>query len=239
MKCNQIKEKFSDFLTGEIDEITRKEIQEHITGCGSCREELESLSAIWTKLGVLPEEQPSNNVRTRFYAALEKYKQNLEQKKARPHLGKLLGGWFERWVPRRPVFQFSNAIIFLVVGLTAGYFLHASLQRGGEITLLRQEVRQIRQITAVSLLRQESLSERLREIGWSSRVELPDEEILEAFFRTLDSDTNIKTRLTAIDALYLFPNYPNVRQELAQSLSEQTTPLVDIALTLTRYINDF
>ena len=79
MKCNQIKERFSDYLTGEIDEMARRDIQEHVTSCDSCREELESLSAIWTKLGVLKEELPSKNLRTRFYATLEDYKQNLQQ----------------------------------------------------------------------------------------------------------------------------------------------------------------
>ena len=71
MKCIQIKSRFSAYLTGEVDEIGREEIQNHVTECSSCRDELESLSAIWTKLGVLPEEQPGNEMRHRFYKMLE------------------------------------------------------------------------------------------------------------------------------------------------------------------------
>jgi anti-sigma factor RsiW len=238
MKCSQIKKRFSDFLTGEIDKTTRKEIEKHVTVCGSCRGELESLSAIWTKLGVLPEEQPSDSVRTRFYTALEKYKQSLEKEKARPHLGKFLDGWLERWAPRRPVFQFSLALMLLVVGLAAGYFLNAGLQKGGEIARLRQEVHQVRQVAEASLLRQESLSERLRGIGVTSRVEQSDEGTLEALHRFVSSDANINSRLAAIDALHLLPHYPLIRQELVQSLSEQTSPLVEIALTLTHHIKN-
>lgn len=232
MKCNQIKKRFSDFLTGEIDKATRKEIEEHVTACSACRDELESLSAIWTKLGVLPEEQPSDSVRTRFYTTLEKYNQSQEKEKARPNLGKLLDGWLEGWAPRRPVFQFSLALMLLVVGLTAGYFLRAGLLGGGEIARLRQEVHQVRQIAEVSLLRQESLSERLRGIDVTSRVEQSDEGTLEALLRIVSSDTNINTRLAAIDALHLLPDYPLIQQDFVQSLSEQTSPLVDIALTL-------
>ena len=81
MKCDQIKERFSDYLTGEIEETARRDIQEHVTSCDSCREELQSLSAMWTKLEVLQEEQPSKNLRTRFYADLKDYKQNLQQEK--------------------------------------------------------------------------------------------------------------------------------------------------------------
>ncbi len=238
MKCNQIKKRFPDFLTGEIDKATRKEIEEHVTACDSCRDELESLSAIWTKLGVLPEEQPSNNVRTRFYTTLEKYKQSLAKEKVRPNLGKLLDSWLERWAPRRPIFQFSLALVLLVMGLAAGYFLHAGLQRGGEIARLRQEVHQVRQIAEVSLLRQESLSERLRGISVTSRVEQSDEGTLEALLRIVSSDTNINTRLAAIDALHLLPDYPLIQQDFVQSLSEQTSPLVDIALILTHHIKN-
>lgn len=236
MKCSKIREKFSDFLIGEIDEITRKEVQEHVTGCSLCREELEVLSAIWAKLGVLPDEQPSKHVRTRFYAMLEKYKRSQELEKARPRPGKILEGWLERWAPRKAVFQFSFAFMLLVLGLAAGYFIHASWQRGGEIALLRQEIQQIRQIASVSLLRQESLNERLREIGSSSRLEQPDEEPLASLLRTVGSDTNINSPLASIEDPYLFPGYPIVKQELAQSLSEQTSPLVEIALALVCHI---
>jgi hypothetical protein len=237
MKCKQIKGKFADYLIGEIDEVTRKEIQEHLTACSSCREELENLSAIWTKLGVLPEEQPSHNMRARFYTTLEEYKQNMQQKKERTRLGTLMDGWFERLMPRRPAFQFSLALILLVVGLTAGYFLHAGVQGGGEIAQLRQEVRQIRQITAVSLLRQESLREQLRNAGLSSQVELPDEETLADFLRRVDSDITTDSRLAALDAL--FPQSPAIRQELARSISERTSPLVEIALAFSQHVTKF
>ncbi len=237
MKCKQIKGKFADYLIGEIDEVTRKQIQEHVTECDSCREELESLSAIWTKLGVLPEEQPSHNVRARFYATLEEYKQNMQLEKERPKLGTLMDGWFERLMPRRPAFQFSMALILLVVGLTAGYFLHAGFQENGEITQLRQEVRQIRQITAVSLLRQESLREQLRNAGLSSQVELPDEETLADFLRRVESDITKDSHLAALDAL--FPQSPAIRRQLSRSLSEKTSPLVEIALAFSQQITKF
>lgn len=237
MKCSQMKKRFSDYLIGEIDDNTRKEIQEHVTACGSCREELESLSAIWTKLGVLPEEQPSNNVRKRFYTALEEYKQNLEHVKAHPRLGQLMDGWFERLVPRRPVYQFSLALLFLVVGLAAGFLLHANWERGGEIAQLRQEVSQIRQITAVSLLRQESLREQLREVGWTSGVDLPDEETLADFLRRVAADKTSDSGLAAINAL--FPQSPAIRQGLAQSLSERTSPVVEIALAFSQHVSKF
>ncbi len=140
-------------------------------------------------------------------------------------------------IPRRPVYQFSLALLFLVVGLAAGFLLRSNWQKGGEIAQLRQEVSQIRQITAVSLLRQESLREQLREVGWSTGVDLPDEETLADFLQRVAADKTSSPGLTAINAL--FPQSPAIREELALSLSEKTSPLVEIALAFSQHVSKF
>lgn len=80
MKCEQIREKFADYLAGELDDKSLAEVCAHLADCPACREELEGLSAIWTKLGVLPKEQPSGALRSRFYEMLEGYKEGLEKR---------------------------------------------------------------------------------------------------------------------------------------------------------------
>jgi len=230
MKCKKIKEKFSDFLIGDLDQISKEEIKEHLTACSSCREELESLSEIWTKLGVLSEEEPSDRLRPRFYGMLEAYKQGLQQEKPSPRWRNVFNGWLEGWWPRRPVFQFTFALILLVVGLALGYFFTSDGQNRTEVAQLRQEIQSVRQSMAVSLLDQPSAVERLRGVNWSSRLEQPKEETLQALLNTLNRDPNINVRLAAADALYIFYNYPVVRQGLIQSLSQQTSPLVQFAL---------
>jgi len=226
MKCNQIKEKFSDFLTGELDKNVREKIQEHITVCSSCREELENLSAIWTKLEVLPEEQPSDKVRTRFYAVLDQYKKIQDRKTVRPRKERSSTGWLPPWIPARPAFQFSIAALLLVVGLAGGYFLRPGWQRKGEIAQLRQEVHQLSRITAVSLLQQESLSEQMGGIRWSSRLSQENRASLADFLRTLNLD---------ISAISPSRNNSIAQSEFIQSLSEQASPVVEIALTFVKH----
>jgi len=226
MKCTQIKEKFSDFLTGELDKNVREEIQEHITVCSSCREELENLTAIWTKLGVLPEEQPSDKVRTRFYAVLDQYKKNQDRKTVRPRKERFSTGWLPPWIPTRPAFQFSIAALLLVVGLAGGYFLRSGWQRKGEIAQLRQEVHQLSRITAVSLLQQESLSEQMGGIRWSSQLSQENRVSLVDFLRTLNLD---------ISPISPSPNNSIAQSAFVQSFSEQASPVVEIALNLVKH----
>jgi hypothetical protein len=231
MNCESIREKFADFLAGELDEGSRQRVQTHLFVCPACREELEGLSAIWTKLGVLPKEQPGPALRQRFYEMLEAYKDGLDEARTGPGLRRTISGWLERIMPRQPVYQFALSLVLLVAGLGAGYLLNGSRPAAkNEIAALHSEVTDMRRAVAISMLKQASPSERLMGVSWSSRLESPDEKILQALLDTLNHDSNVSVRLAAIDALYLFYDNPHVKAGLIESLAGQTSPLVQISL---------
>jgi hypothetical protein len=230
MSCKKIEEKFPDFLTGDLDQKSKEKIQAHLASCASCREELESLSSIWTKLGVLSEERPSSGLRARFYTMLESYKQELERKKPAVHFKKFYEGWAAQLWPRRPAFQLSLSLSLLLVGLLVGYLLNAGSRGNGEIAQLREDVHNMQQMVAVSLLDQRSPSERLKGVNWSSRIERPHAGTLEKLIYTLNNDPSVNVRLSVVDALYLFYGNPVVKDGLIHSLSQQTSPLVQVAI---------
>jgi hypothetical protein len=230
MTCQNIKELFPEFLTGELDRETQERVQSHLASCDSCREELENLSAIWTKLGVIPEEQPSGEVRIRFYTMLEAYKQGMTQESQPSRLKKVFSDVFEHMWPKRPAYQFSIALLFLVVGVAAGIFLSSQGQNGTQLTMLQDEVQDMQQTLAISLLDKPSASERLQGVSLSSRMVHPNSKTLGALLYTLDNDKNVNVRLAAVDALYLFYNSPGVKEGLLRSLENQPSPLVQVAL---------
>lgn len=67
-------------------------------------------------------------------------------------------------------------------------------------------------------------------MGWSQRVRQPDEKVLNAPVHALNYDPSVDVRLAAVDALFQFSDQHMVRQALVESLSRQTSPLVQIAL---------
>ena len=101
MTCEKIQERFADYLTGDLDETGRTEIQAHILDCDGCRKDLEDLTVVWAKLGVLPEEQPGGAVRSRFYAMLEDAKDKLDAERAAASARPRFADWFTF---RRPAF---------------------------------------------------------------------------------------------------------------------------------------
>ncbi|MBN1272424.1 MAG: HEAT repeat domain-containing protein [Candidatus Aminicenantes bacterium] len=229
MKCNNIKDKIPDYLTGELEDSQRRSIQDHIAECLSCREELEEMTATWTRLGVLDEEQPSRDMRTKFYAMLETYKKEAEQKKTEEPR-RSFGEWLSLWWPKRPAAQFALSATFLLVGLIGGFFIQSGSFQAQTAARLNEEIQSMRRTLAVSLMNQPSASERIKGINTSYDLEKPGAETIEMLLQTLNSDPNINVRLAAVDALYLFYNQPGVRDGLMNSLAQQTSPLVQVSL---------
>jgi hypothetical protein len=235
MNCEKTQGMFADYLTGDLDAGGRRRVQAHIAGCAACRADLENLTMIWAKLGVLPEEQPGPGLRHRFYGMLEDYKNSLpaaERQAARPERsGSPGGGWREWFTFRRPAFAAAFSVFLVLAGLAAGWFIAGGRGRGSaRLALLSSEVQDMRQEVALSLLDRPSAADRIMGIGYSAAVDEPKDRTLEALFEALDRDPNPNVRLAAVEALYLFRNSPGVRENLVRSLAVQTYPLVQIAL---------
>lgn len=230
MKCDDIRNQLPDYWTGALDEISKAEMQTHFASCPACRAEAETLSAIWKKLGAIPEERPGRALRARFETTLKAYVQGLRQAARGPSTREKLDKWLGGWWPREPVFQFGFAVAFLAVGLLVGYSLTENSRGGGEVAQLREEVRHTRQLVALSLLQEQSASERLKGVDWSNRIAQPDSQVLSALLHTVNYDQNVNVRLAALDALHPSAANTTVRRGLVESLERQTSPMVQIAM---------
>jgi hypothetical protein len=231
MNCDEVRDQLPDYWTGALEEGAKTRMQTHFASCPACRAEAETLSAIWKKLGAIPEERPGRALRARFDATLEAYMQGLRQAERGPSTRERVDKWLEGWWPRQPVFQFGFALAFLAVGLLVGYSItQNSRSGGGEVAQLREEVRHTRQLVALSLLQQQSASERLKGVDWSNRMTRPDPQVLSALLHTVNYDQNVNVRLAALDALHQSANNEMVRRGLVESLDRQTSPMVQIAL---------
>ena len=227
MNCEQVKSSVPDYLANSLNQESSAAIQSHLTMCGACRQEMAILESAWTRLGVLEDAQPSPRARTRFYAMLEKEQLNLGTQAAKRIT---LADWVEGWWPPRPRWQFAFGLLLLVVGIGLGRWSLERPKQDGDIARLRDEVGDLRELLTLSLLQQQSASERLRGVSWSSQVPQPEETVLSALLQTLNSDPNVNVRLAALDALQKFSSVQEVRQGLLHALERQKSPLMQIML---------
>jgi hypothetical protein len=202
MNCDEYKNLITISVFGELTQEELAQLKTHLRECSRCAsiyEKSEKLSDLSHQKDDIP--LPDKEKSWRIIAA-----KALKRKRS----------WFERFDLQKPVFQYASALLLLVVGFAAGYSIRSGGLNGSPLAQLQEEVSQIREITAASLLRQESLNMKLREIGMSTPLVQADERPLAYLFRTLVSGAD---------------------EELIPAQSEQTSPLVDIALTLVRHIN--
>ena len=228
MNEQHVVEHLSAFISGNLDEALTQTVKQHLSDCEACRREYASSSAIWEGLGRLPEEKPSQALTTGFYDMLKGYEHAARDADA---ISTRLRGarsvvrsWFAS-----PAFQVSFALVVLVFGLFLGRFLGG----GGdahEVAQLRDEVRQLGNLLTVSLLQQESASERLKGVSWSQKSTANDVEIVDALIQTMKYDPNVNVRLAALDALTRDLSQPRVRQEIIRSFPAQNSPLMQAAL---------
>ena len=88
----------------------------------------------------------------------------------------------------------------------------------------------MRQMVTLSLLQQQSASERLKGVSFTARIDQPGGEVTLALLDALMHDPNVNVRLATIDALRRFAARDNVRRGMIDALTRQTSPLVQIAL---------
>jgi len=215
MNCEQARTQFVDYWRGTLDDEAG-EFDAHLASCERCRAEAQDLKDLWGTLGAFPEEDPSMNMRVRFYDSLRAWRQQ-EAHRRQP-----------LWWLRHPAFQAACAVAILVIGVGVGYMVRG--RDSAEVSQLRGEIYNMRQMVALSLLQQQSASDRLRGVNYAYRVEQSDPQVLSALLTTVNHDPSVNVRLAAVDALRNFTDSPVGRKGLVQALAKQDSPLVQIAI---------
>ena len=199
MKCEEMGELLPDYLQGSLKAEQDELVEQHIAECADCREDV----AIWKKLSLLPVEQPSAESRERFEAMLHAY-QTGRSDKAAAELGREKRGGVWNWL-RSPVGTVAWSAALLVIGVFAGNSLGNrpthSIADQGEIAAMHSELTNMRQLVVLSMLQQQSASERLQGVSYSQREGQLDPQVVAALVHTLRYDNSVDVRLAALDAL--------------------------------------
>jgi hypothetical protein len=231
MKCEQIGELLPDYLQGNLDEEQNEIVELHTAQCADCRDEV----SIWKKLAMLPVEQPSAASRARFEAMLHAYQTGRSDRVSARfgRAGRAAGSNIFQWL-RTPVGVVAWSAALLVIGIFAGnYFGNRPthpIANQDEIAAMHTELTNMRQLVVLSMLQQQSASERLQGVSWSQREAHLDPQVMSALLHTLRFDGSVDVRLAALNALSRHAGQPQVHKGVLDALQEQQSPLVQVAL---------
>ena len=226
MKCEEIAELLPDYLREGLQEEQKKIVERHLESCVECGE----VAGLWKKLALIPDEQPSPAGRARFEAMLQAYQagQGREEVTRRTDKGASFWSVFE-WL-RSPVGAVAWSIALVALGTYMGLQLGGAKSNSKDLAAMHTELTNMRQMVALSMLQQQSASQRLEGVTWTRREEHLDPQVLSALMHTLRYDPSVDVRLAALDALSRHAGQPQVKKTVVDALQEQQSPLMQVAL---------
>ena len=227
MKCEEIAGLLPDYLQEGLKAEQKKFVERHLEGCAECSE----VAGLWKKLALIPDEQPSAASRERFETMLQAYQTGRgveDVTRRRPGRQASIWSAFE-WL-RSPVGAVAWSIALVAVGAYLGMQLGSAKTNSQDIAAMHTELTNMRQMVALSMLQQQSASQRLEGVTWTRREEQLDPQVLSALMHTLRYDQSVDVRLAALDALSRHAGQPLVKKTVVDALQEQQSPLVQVAL---------
>jgi hypothetical protein len=234
MNCERIREQIPEALAGKLNKADRDALVEHLEGCAGCRTEVAELNAVWRGLETvksgMDDAAPGVGAKVRFQEMLAAYQAGMAAAQPSARLP-VTNPPRVAWFPTQPVWRFAMAAGLLLAGILCGRYLPQAGAGGNpEIAQLRAQVENLHQMVAISMLQQQSPSARMRGVTYTEKISQPDPQVLDALLQAVNHDANVNVRLSAVDALQKFATGPEVALAMVNSIPEQESPLVQIAL---------
>jgi hypothetical protein len=204
----------------------KKVVERHLEGCLECRE----VAGLWKKLALIPDDEPSAEGRERFEAMLDAYQAGRGNEGVTRNASGGASIWnVFQWL-RSPVGAVAWSLALVALGTYLGLQLGGSKTNSQDLAAMHTELTNMRQLVALSMLQQQSASQRLEGVTWTKREGQLDPSVLAALMHTLRYDTSVDVRLAALDALSRHAGQPLVKKTVVDALQEQQSPLVQVAL---------
>lgn len=224
MKCEEVDKLMLDYLDNNLDENLTGEIEKHLEKCERCIDELKDSQQVLSLITEDEMEKPDDSLRINFYHMLHsEIKKNSEGSIFIPQRKISAGSFLLRY-------KVAAGFALLICGTFIGIFLHASLiNNSQELRQLQAEVSALKEASVLTMLRQESSSDRIQAVNLIEELDEPDEKVIEVLIRTLNHDKNVNVRMAAAYALSKY-NQSSVNDSLVKSLSLQENPILQITL---------
>ncbi|MEX0275653.1 MAG: HEAT repeat domain-containing protein [Flavobacteriaceae bacterium] len=215
-----------DYFREALAETDKQELELFLKEHPDHAMELEQLRDVWAQMDAMVVPETSEEMDARFFGFLNTEVEKTQKVAKKPTAGFLdvLGSlWRPRW---------AYGFLLLAVGVAAGYFLGPKEEPQSLEPLVADtnETEEVREQLVLTLLDQPSANKRLQAVTEATKMNKATESVIEALFATLNKDPNVNVRLAAVESLSRYVENPLVRMGLIQSITQQESPLVQIAL---------
>jgi hypothetical protein len=209
-----MEKEFEAYLTGELNENELQRFEKKLADSETLRTEFELFKKLWFALPEMEVPTPSSQLYSGFNKILEEEI-------------KIIGKQKTRWGLFPKV---SLAAALLIAGTFLGIFFQKSrnVSPSSEVASLTQEVKELKEMMMLQMIKDPMATERLRAVTISSELPEINESVLDALFVTLNNDENDNVRLVTLETLTQWADRPEVREQLIKSMANQESPIVQL-----------
>lgn len=214
-------EQIIEYLEGGLAPDQRKEVENQLSTDPELKAKLEELEQLLQTIANVPDVEAPPELEWGFKAELDRLQSTLGQKRheTRENAGTTPNKW---WL------QIAAGFGLLIIGFLAGTQRNDS---SGQLLAMQTQIQSLQQVVMQQTLESPSASERIKAVNQIEQVPFqPDEELVNTLVKTATQDKSVNVRYAAVQALGNFMDYPSVRNEMVRSLSQQTEPLIQIAM---------
>ena len=168
--------------------------------------------------------EPPDRLDDRFYSML---RDNLSEDNRNYRIGP---SGFLKSDSYRVMTRIAAGIALFIIGWFGARITGSTQSAEKQLAELTSEVSGLRQSLVLTMLSQDSPSERIQAVNMVSEMSEVDNKIIESMLSTLNNDPNDNVRMVALETLTLYVDYPEVREGLVKSISIQESPLIQYRL---------
>jgi HEAT repeats len=132
-------------------------------------------------------------------------------------------------MPIRWIVGVAASLVLFVAGFLLGR-MGNNPQVSPDIAGIQKDLQETKRMVMLSMLKQNSASERIQGVNYVHEIKDTNPQIIEALIHTLNQDESTNVRMAAANALFTFKDEPKVRQAFIQSLQNQDDEAVQISL---------
>lgn len=219
MKNRDLNEKAAELLRDDLSSEEREAIIRSLEEEGLSSAELEALMQLRADIDNVFSSEPGERMDSRFRAMLEDESKN--EKQSVNNASRLT------FSNRYPWLFAAAGIALFVLGWFSASVVSAE---NSQLADLSGEVRQLKETLVLTMLDQPSTVERIKAVNMIGEFETPDSRIIENLINVLNTDNNDNVRLLALEALIKYSDNEEVRAGLIASISEQTSPMIQLRM---------
>lgn len=222
MKNRDLNEKAAELLRDDLSPEEREAIIKSLEEEGLSGEELEALMQLHADIDNVFSSEPGERMDSRFHSMLQD--ENKKEKQYEDNASRLTFSNRYSWL-----FAAAGIALF-VLGWFSASLMGDSRTENSQLADLSGEVRQLKETLVLTMLDQPSTVERIKAVNMIGEFETPDSRIIENLIVVLNTDNNDNVRLLALEALIKYSDNEEVRAGLISSISEQTSPMIQLRM---------